>query len=289
MPRATPFAAVGLLALFVLGCDGATGDAGDASTGTDAGPVSAGPDPFRPDGGVWTPTPGTPWYWQLTGDLDRDRAVPVYDVDLFDTPTDTLRALQAQDIRVICYFSAGSYEEWRADADRFAAEDLGAPLDGWPGERWLDVRSAAVRAILEARLDLAAAKGCDAVEPDNVDGYTNDPGFDLRPADQLDFNRWLADAAHRRGLSVGLKNDLDQIPALVDHFDWALNEECVEYQECEAYGPFIAQGKAVFHVDYAADDELDAVCTQTAGLGLSSAVAAEALDGSRWQGCWERP
>jgi hypothetical protein len=53
-----------------------------------------------------------------------------------------------------------------------------------------------------------------------------------------------------RGLSIGLKNDLDQIPDLVDDFDWALNEQCFEYEECDTLLPFIAANKAVFGVEY---------------------------------------
>lgn len=30
----------------------------------------------------------------------------------------------------------------------------------------------------------------------------------------------------------------------------SVNEQCVEYNECEKYAPFIAQGKPVFHVEY---------------------------------------
>jgi hypothetical protein len=41
-------------------------------------------------------------------------------------------------------------------------------------------------------------------------------------------------AAHARGLSVGLKNDLEQVKALVADFDWALNERCFRYNECTA-------------------------------------------------------
>ena len=46
--------------------------------------------------------------------------------------------------------------------------------------------------IILDRLDVARAKGCDGVEPDNVDGYANKTGFDLTKDDQLRFNRFLA-------------------------------------------------------------------------------------------------
>jgi hypothetical protein len=127
---------------------------------------------------------------------------------------------------------------------------IGDPLDGWPGERWIDHRDATIREVMQARLDLAATKGCDGVEPDNVDGYANQSGFDLSGSDQLDYNMFLATEAHARGLSIGLKNDLEQVEDLLPHFDWALNEECQSWNECDMLDPFIDAGKAVFHVEY---------------------------------------
>ena len=73
--------------------------------------------------------------------------------------------------------------------------------------------------VLTARLDQCQQKGCDAVGPDNIDGYNNDTGFPLSAEDQLAFNRWLAGEAHARGLSIGLKNDPEQAAALADNLD----------------------------------------------------------------------
>lgn len=76
--------------------------------------------------------------------------------------------------KVICYFSAGSREDWRADAKNYATSDYGAPLDPeWEGENWVDVKSTNVRAIVEQRIQRAAEAGCHAVDPDNVDGYVS--------------------------------------------------------------------------------------------------------------------
>jgi hypothetical protein len=74
---------------------------------------------------------------------------------------------------VICYFSAGSYEPGRPDSGDFKKEDMGAGLDGWPGEKWLKLSSENVRNIMKKRIDLAWKKGCDGVDPDNVDGYVS--------------------------------------------------------------------------------------------------------------------
>ncbi len=243
---------------------------------TDSATTPTGSDTDAP-AELWRPQPGASWQWQLIGDIDPSFDVEAYDIDLFDAPTDVIDALHADGRVVICYFSAGSYEQWRSDADAFPSAAVGDPLDEWPGEAWLDHRDATIREIMAARLDLAVDKDCDAVEPDNVDGYTNPTGFALSAEDQLDYNRWLAAQAHARGLSVGLKNDVDQIEALVDEFDWALNEECLNYDECDTTTPFIEAGKAVFHVEYV-DDPSDGAglagvaCPQTSALGFSTLI-----------------
>ncbi|MBK8137732.1 MAG: endo alpha-1,4 polygalactosaminidase [Chloroflexi bacterium] len=199
----------------------------------------------------WQPVPGTTWQWQLSGTVNVGHDVDMYDIDLFDTPQETLDTLHLDGRIVICYFSAGSFENFRPDKDSFPAIVKGNRLDEWPGEKWLDIRNLAILGpIMEARMDLAVTKGCDGVEPDNIDGYTNDTGFPLTYSDQLTYNVWLAAEAHARGLSIGLKNDLDQIPDLVDDFDWMLNEQCYQYEECDLLLPFISANKAVFGVEY---------------------------------------
>ena len=90
----------------------------------------------------------------------------------------------------------------------------------------------------------------DAVEPDNIDGYANRSGFRLTYADQLAYNKMLAEEAHERGLAIGLKNDTDQVKDLVRFFDFAVVEECFVYKECARYSPFVNAGKAVFLAEY---------------------------------------
>ncbi len=209
-----------------------------------------------PQPGWWQPAPGTTWQWQISGTLNTTYDVAMYDVDLFDTSPDVIADLHERGIIVICYFSAGTFEDWRPDVADFPDSVLGDPLEDWEGERYLDVRQLdTLQPIMAARLDLAVEKDCDGVEPDNVDAYTNPSGFTLGDADQLAYNLWLAQAAHDRGLSVGLKNDLEQIPDLIDYFDWALDEQCFEYEECDLLLPFVEAGKAVFGVEYELDPE----------------------------------
>jgi hypothetical protein len=200
----------------------------------------------------WKPGLNTTWQWQLSGTLDTAYNVDVYDIDLFDTSPQTIAQLKGQGRKVVCYFSAGSSENWRPDFGSFQSTDMGQALDGWAGERWLDTRSVNVRSIMLTRLDLAVSKGCDGVEPDNVDGYGNKTGFPLTAATQFDYNKYLANAAHARGLAIALKNDVDQLAALEPWFDMALNEQCNQYNECGGYTAFTSKGKPVFNAEYAA-------------------------------------
>jgi hypothetical protein len=230
---------------------------------------------------VWQPPVGATWQWQLAGlPVDTSLNVSAFDVDLFTTTDEELATLKADGRTVICYFSAGSWEAFRPDAADFPAVVKGRPLDApFLDELWLDIRNAVVRTLIQRRLDLAAARGCDAVEPDNVDGYRNDTGFELTAADQLYYNRFIAAEAHARGLSVGLKNDVDQLADLEPHFDWALNEECFAFNECARYqDTFLASNKAVFHVEYTDRNRLAAVCAVTEPLGLSTLIKSVELD-----------
>lgn len=210
----------------------------------------------------------TSFNWQLKGTLNTSYNVDVYDIDLFDTSASTISTLKASGKKVVCYFSAGSSENWRDDYSQFDTEDLGSELDGWDGERWLDIRSLNVFNIMKDRIDLAVTKGCDAVEPDNMDGYTNDECFNLSASDQLKYNQAIANYARSQGLSVGLKNDPDQVSSLVDYFDFSVSEQCYEYSECSSYLPFVAAGKPVFNTEY--DTKYKSGASQTAYCNYSN-------------------
>ena len=219
--------------------------------------------------GWWRPRAGLTWQWQLSGPLDSGVDAQVYDIDAVNSTAADVEALHAAGRKVICYVDAGSYEPGRPDSGKFPAGVLGTEMDGWPGERWLDVRRWDVlEPILAARFDTCRQKGFDAVEPDNVDGYQNESGFPLTASDQLVFNKRLADLAHRRGLAVGLKNDIDQVAELQPHFDFAVNEECMQYDECDALRAFVVAGKPVFHVEY--QQESGGFCPRAKALGFSS-------------------
>ena len=264
-PAARPFVLLrGVLSWTTIAISaGACGDGGTTDPDTDS------ESPLTPITGDWyRPAVATTWQWQLQGTINTGYTVDLYDIDLFDTPSTLIASLQASGKRVICYFSAGSFEDFRPDATSFQSQDLGNPLGDFPDERWLDIRSTSVLAIMEARLDIALEKGCDGVEPDNMDGYANDSGFDLTSGDQVNFNRAIANEAHERGLSVGLKNDLDQISDLIAFFDFQVNEQCHEFDECSLLDAFITAGKPVFNAEY----ELSLVADATARAQLCEAA-----------------
>ncbi|HNP26534.1 MAG TPA: endo alpha-1,4 polygalactosaminidase [Nitrosomonas sp.] len=231
------------------------------------------------------------WQWQLNGEVNPDYPVDLYDIDLFDSPVSLINALKASGKKVICYFSAGSYENFREDKDKFDPAVLGNTLDGWPDEQWLDIRALNVADIMAERLDLAMQKGCDGVEPDNMTAYLNNSGFDLSAGDQLAFNKFIANEAHKRSLSVGLKNDLDQIPELVDFYDFSVNEQCHEFDECDTLAPFIQAGKPVLNAEYLQKfsddaDERRTLCNMANNAQFSTLVLPLNLDDSFRLSCF---
>ncbi|MCX5401220.1 endo alpha-1,4 polygalactosaminidase [Streptomyces sp. NBC_00102] len=218
--------------------------------------------------GWWRPKPGLDWQWQLNGRADQSVDVPVYDIDGFENSAADVARLHRAGRKAICYINVGAWEDFRSDKAAFPASVLGSG-DDWDGERWLDVRQIAVlKPLMAKRFDMCRAKGFDAVEPDLVEAYNNDSGFDITAADQLAYNRMIAKLAHERGMAVGLKNDLPQVPALLKDFDFAVNEECAQYDECDELTPFVEAGKAVFHVEY--EVPASDFCADSRRLGLSS-------------------
>ncbi|CAN0227026.1 unnamed protein product [Ascophyllum nodosum] len=171
-----------------------------------------------------------------------------------DYAQSTIDTLHENGKYVVCYISIGSWEEWREDADDFPAEMLGQPLElPWKDERWLDINNEALKQIMTARVDKAVSMGCDGIEPDNMDVYLSNQqsaGFDISEAEQTAYNTWFANTIHYHGMAVGLKNNIELLTDLVDSFDFALNEQCNEYNECNGYSQtFLAQGKPVFNVE----------------------------------------
>lgn len=202
----------------------------------------------------WVPAPSdrfqlvlstTPSAAQLQGSFT------VMELDGFDTPASVVASLHALGKKAVCYIDVGTWEDWRPDAKAFPRRVLGRPDRGWAGERWLDVRQrSALLAIMAKRFAMCVKKGFDAVDPDNVDGVENPTGFRLTTRAQLSYDRAIAALAHRDGLAVALKSFADQAAALEPSFDFVVQEQCAQYQECTKLSPFVAHGKAVFDIEY---------------------------------------
>lgn len=233
--------------------------------------------------GIWHPSPGTTWQIVLSQPLtDISSPVDVFDIDLFDNPSSTIDEIHNSNRRVICYFSAGTYENWREDASSFHWYDKGDPLNNWYGENWVDIRSQSVRAIMTERMNLAREKGCDGIDPDNVDAYGNDNGLGLTEDDAADYLNWLAGEAHYRGMAIGLKNAGGIIPKVISRMQYVITESCVMYDECDIYNPFLRQGKAVFHIEYpslhSASGRQEPVCQGIQGFS----TVMKTMDLSTW-------
>jgi hypothetical protein len=260
-----------------------TGHAGRAGGAGSGGAGSGGA--AAVSGSHWQPKPGLSWQYQLQGSLDTGVDADVFDIDLFNTSADAIGKLQAQQRKVVCYFDT-AYESYRDDSKQLEPYK-GNPIDGWPGQYWVDVRQQAVVDVMLKRIEVAVSKGCDAVEADDVDARSNQPGFPITAQDQQGFIIKLADAAHALGLGFGLKNDLDEVKELVSHADFAINEQCFEYDECDSLTPFISAGKPVFNVEYTDGDlasKAGQICDQAKTLGFASIIKHLDLDAPRY-GC----
>ena len=217
-------------------------------------------------------------------------APSVFDIDIYQdgkcyTPnnygvlnTAAVGALHALGDKVIGYIDAGTAETWRPDYPQYQSFNsscggclLGKSVGGFRDEFWLNINTnvsgtnpntgqteTAQQFILDelaARLAKARSAGVDAIEFDNVDGYQNKTGLTISAATQEQFDAAIANLAHTAGFAVGLKNDLGQANDLEPYFDFAINEQCWEYRECNFPAPGLqiwpsSYGKAVFNVEY---------------------------------------
>lgn len=248
---------------------------------------------------AWMPAPGERWQYQLQGNVDATICAKpvsggacvrpdVYDIDLYDDGgaalnTPAVASIHARGAHAICYVDAGTWEDWRPDAAQYPDAVKGKP-NGWPGEKWLDVRQTAVLLpIVAARVQKCVDAGFDAVEFDNVDGYSNVTGFPLTADDQLAFDRALAGLAHDHGLPVGLKNDVEQAGALATNFDFAINEQCFKYRECGVYDAWIAAGRAVLEIEYSGTNKK--LCADAQAHGRDAIRKKPSLKATPWTPC----
>ncbi|WVQ69620.1 uncharacterized protein L199_007840 [Kwoniella botswanensis] len=208
----------------------------------------------------------------------------MYVVDMAQSTSEQIANYHAKGKTVGCYFSAGTWEPYRSDAKQFLPECYCGPnvsidstgrctgsgsdanlLGEW-GEWWLDIRSEKclnnIKSIMTDRIKAAKQKGCDSVDPDNVDAWTNQQDFGITKQDEVNYLLWLSSTAWSNGMGIDLKNSGDLITdpdtgkptnwttSLVNAFDFNVIESCYQYDECEKYDPFIKAGKPQIRIEY---------------------------------------
>jgi hypothetical protein len=247
-----------------------------------AAPASASPPRAVP--AHWLMPQQLTWYWQLQGAIMMGEPVEAYDVDGFETSKTQVSALREKGVHVICYIDVGTAEDFRPDYGEFPKSLLGRS-NGWPGERWIDIRQLSiVEPIMFARFQMCAEKGFQAVEPDNIEAYANRSGFPITAQQQLTFNTWVAEAVHSLGMAVLQKNDGQQSGELEPYFDGALSEQCNQYSECASFKAYLAAGKPMLNAEYHLPPKR--FCAQDEAAGIMGARFNVALNGARYQPCW---
>ncbi len=242
-----------------------------------AGPATTAAAPHR-----WVPRPTDTYQYQLSGTIDTSVEATVFDLDAEETSSHVVDRIHARGRHAVCYIDAGSWESYRPDADRYPDSMLGKAVDGWPQERWVDIRQLTnLKPIIRDRVEQCAAKGFDAVEYDWADSYDQSTGFAISRSDSLRYDRWLASIAHAHGMSVGLKNAGGLVKTLVGQFDFSVTEQCFQYHECGLYRPFLDAGKTVFDIEYRLGRA--SFCAKAHAMGISASRKHLSLS------VWRRP
>ena len=289
--------------------------------------------PSGPAQWYWEIDPAAPGLAGLpstTGRYPAPGSANIWDTDLFQDsntagariPTGAspvVRALHASGKYSICYVEAGAFQTGFPDASNFAAADYGGKasryrMKGYGNEWWFNLRGfrhyvrgrnssltgAAVNiaAGLNRRIGWCALEGQDAIEPDDLDGYTNrgdtgvtGGGWHLSRADSAGFERWLAHDAHAHGLAIFQKNDAANAAANVANFDGMIIEECNSYRDpCSGSGgdatPYLKAGKPVLNAEYTEDGEMSAkFCSSDVAAGITGALFNVDLNGKTYIPC----
>jgi Glycoside-hydrolase family GH114 len=159
----------------------------------------------------------------------------------------------------VCYVNAFQTQteaaSWwkREHGDLLLRKNGKLVIDGDWNEILLDISTAAKRTALAGIvgewIDECARRGYRAVEPDNLDSWTRSRGM-LNQAHAVAYATLLAQHAHGRGLAIAQKNTVELAATGRDEigFDFAVAEECADWDECDGYVE--AYGDHVIVIEY---------------------------------------
>ena len=261
----------------------------------------------------------------------------IWDTDMFedasglgsnndpDARSAIVSQLHAANKYAVCYIEAGA-QQAEPDQSHFAAADYTngsnaqtTEMQGWPGEYWYDTlgfagwtpshqtysgsaadhaAAANIAAGMAQRIAGCQAEGQDAIEPDDLDGYTNPSqtgaaggGWGLTQAAAAGYEQWPAYTAHNDGLAIFQKNDPANSGADVATFDGMIIEECNSYDDpCAGSGgdatPYLSAGKPVLNAEYTQDSETTSkFCPSDVAAGISGALFDVNLAGGTYSPC----
>jgi hypothetical protein len=172
----------------------------------------------------------------------------------------------------ICYVNAFQAQPDAEDSwgDLLLRNASGAVVydEDW-GEALLDLRTddkrQRVAAKVNAWADQCAAKGYQAVEPDNYDSFTRSQDL-LSAADAQAYIRLLSSHAHEKGLAIAQKNTSELSGQRVQNgLDFAVAEECGEQKNCGEFTS--AFGDHVIVIEYT-DEGLATACDRWGNLSI---------------------
>jgi hypothetical protein len=244
-----------------------------------------------------------------------------------DGPSTIVSDLHAAGKYSICYVEAGAYQTGFPDDSHFASGDYTNPsgestqMQGYANEHWFDLRgfagwnsgspssftggsaadqtaAANIAAGLNDRFAGCKAEGQDAVEPDDLDGYTNTSqgggsggGWGLTQADSAAFEAWLAYDIHANGLAAFQKNDPANASVDEPLFDGMIIEECNYYNDpCAGSGgdatAYLNAGKPVLNAEYTQDGETTSkFCSADIAAGITGTLFNVNLSGGTDEPC----
>jgi hypothetical protein len=213
--------------------------------------------------GTWTaPTGNAAFDYQIGEPYTPPTGVTVVSRDRTASP--------AKGLYNICYINAFQAQPdaeswWRTNHPELLLHDASGNLvidKDWD-EILLDFSTEAKRAALTTVvgdwINGCASKGFQAVEPDNLDSWTRSKGLLTEP-EAVAYAASLTSYAHGQGLAVGQKNtaDLSTADARKVGFDFAVAEECADFDECQNYTA--TYGNRVFVIEYS-QSEFAKACT----------------------------